>query len=239
MRWQRYHFELKETIVTFLCREQYVEAGKKALHNARSLLERYIEKNPIFRTTHAPYQPEDEAPAIVQRMCIECEKVGVGPMASVAGALAYESLMAILQAGAAEAIVDNGGDIALSICQPVKVGIFAGNASINEIAFEVEPRETPFGICTSSGTVGPSFSYGKADAAVIVSSNVFLADAAATALGNRIKEEKDLESSFDFLKKLTEIEGALAIMNDKIGMYGTLPKLIRSHVNMDLITKGK
>ena len=239
MRWQRHHFELKETIVTFLCREQYVEAGKKALYNSRSLLERYIEKNPLFRTTHAPYQPEDEAPDIVQRMCIESEKVGVGPMASVAGALAYEGLMAILQAGADEAVVGNGGDIALSIRQPVRVGIFAGNASINELAFEVEPRETPFGICTSSGTVGPSFSYGKADAAVIISSNILLADAAATALGNRIKEEKDLKSSFDFLKKLPEIEGALALINDKIGMFGTLPKLIRSHIDTDLITKGK
>lgn len=239
MRYQRTHFELKETIVTFLCRERYVEAGRKALQDARSILEHYIEKNPLFQTTHESYQPEADAPDMIQRMCRESEKVGIGPMATVAGALALESLTAILRAGAEEAIVDNGGDIALFIREPVKVGIFAGNASLKELAFEVEPRETVFGICTSSGTVGPSHSYGRADAAVIISLNVLLADAAATALGNRIQKGKDLKSAFDFLKKERDIEGALAIIDDKIGMFGTLPKLTRSHIDTDLITKGR
>ncbi|MBN2030098.1 UPF0280 family protein [bacterium] len=239
MRWQRHHFELKETIVTLLCKAQYLSAGEQALHAARTLLEQYIDKYPLFATTHAPYHPQKDAPEIVQRMCRESEKVGVGPMAAVAGALALESLTAILRAGADEAIVDNGGDIALFIREPVKMGIFAGNASLKELAFEVEPRKTVFGICTSSGTVGPSHSYGKSDAAVIISPNILLADAAATALGNRIKEEKDLKAAFDFLKKEEEIEGALAIIHDRIGMFGTLPKLIRSHIDTDLITKGR
>ncbi len=239
MRWQRIHFELKETIVTFLCREQYVKAGEKALHNARSILEHYTERNPLFRTTHEPYQPEEEAPDLIQRMCRESKKIGIGPMSTVAGTLALKSLTAILQAGAEEAIVDNGGDIALFIREPVNVGIFAGNASLQDLAFEVEARKTIFGICTSSGTVGPSYSYGKVDAAVIVSPNVLLADAAATALGNRIREKKDLKSAFDFLTKQGEIEGALAIIKDKVGMFGTLPKLIHSHIDTDLITKGR
>ncbi len=239
MRWQRHHFESKETIVTLLCKAEYLSAGKHALHTARSVLEQYIGKHPLFRTTHAPYHPDTDAPEIIQKMCTESEKIGVGPMATVAGTLALEALTAILQAGAEEAVVDNGGDIAFFIREPVQVGIFAGNASLKELAFEVEPQKTVFGICTSSGTVGPSHSDGKADAAVIISPNILLADAAATALGNRIKEKKDLKEAFDFLKNVKEIEGALAIIHDQIGMFGTLPKLIRSHIDTDLITRGR
>ena len=41
------------------------------------------------------------------------------------------------------------------------------------------------------------------------------------------------------MEEQEEIEGALAIIHDKIGMFGKLPKLIRSHIDTDLITKGR
>jgi len=172
-------------------------------------------------------------------MCEEGRKVGVGPMATVAGALAQESLMAILDAGADEAVVDNGGDIAFFIRKPIRVGIYTGNTFIRELAFEVEPRDRPFGICTSSGTVGHSFSFGKSDAATVISSNVVFADAAATALGNRVREESDLESCFDVFKGLPEIEGAMVVLKNKVALWGTLPRLVRSQFNVDLITRGE
>jgi len=238
MRWERYHFEKEESIITFLCKSQYVESGQKSLLNSRKILESYIRENPEFATTHLPYHASKDAPELIRLMCREAEKVGVGPMAAVAGALAQESLKAILDAGAEEAVVDNGGDIALFILEPVSIGIFAGDSPINQLAFEVVSRNKPFGICTSSGTVGHSFSYGRADAAVVVSSNVILADVAATALGNRVKEEKDLDRCFTFLKNVPDIEGALVIYHDKIALWGELPELVKSRVDVNLVTKG-
>ena len=239
MRWKRHHFEKEESVVTFLCKDQYVASGQEALLGSRKILEDYIQENPEFETTHLPYHASKDAPELIRLMCREAGKVGVGPMAAVAGALAQESLKALLDAGAEEGVVDNGGDIALFIRKPVNIGIFAGNSPISELAFEVTPRSKPFGICTSSGTVGHSFSYGRADAAVVVSSNVVLADAAATALGNRVTKEKDINRCFGFLEGLPEIEGALVIYHDRIALWGKLPKLIKSRVDVNLITKGE
>ena len=93
------------------------------------------------------------------------------------------------------------------------------------------------GICTSSGTIGHSFSYGNADAAVVISQNPILADAAATALGNRIQNKEDLDTCFHFLEDIDEIEGALVIFRDKIALWGELPKLVQAEMNTKLVTR--
>jgi ApbE superfamily uncharacterized protein (UPF0280 family) len=238
-RWKRHHFESQESIVTFLCAGTYVKAGQEEIVKQRRVLESYIRNVPEFRSTHVPFHPEDDAPDLIRHMAVQSEKAGVGPMASVAGTLASEALNAMLRAGARETIVDNGGDMALFIRQPVRVGLFAGYDFLNELAMELEPRDEPFGICTSSGVVGPSHSYGKANAAMVISSNITLADAAATALGNRIRKMEDLETCFDFLEPIPEIEGALAVIQDRIALWGSLPGLVRSPVDTDLITRGR
>ncbi len=236
---ERHHFEHKDTIVTFLCERRHLNAGIRSLLHSRNVLETYIQNHPGFQDTHVPYSLCEKTPDPVQSMILETAKVGVGPMASVAGAFAETALRAMADAGAEQAVVDNGGDIAFLIREPVRVGIYAGRSSIRNLAMDVRPREGVFGICTSSGTVGPSFSYGLADAAVVVSKNVVLADAAATALGNRVREDVDLSTCFDFMNTLPEIEGALVVFRDKIALWGVLPRLIRTEVNLDLITKGK
>ena len=150
-RWKRHHFESQETIVTFLCAGTYLKAGQEEIVKQRRVLESYIRNVPEFRTTHAPFYPADGAPAVIRHMSGQSGKAGVGPMASVAGTLASEALNAMRKAGAREAIVDNGGDMALFIRESVRVGLFAGYDSLYELAIEVEPRDEPFGICTSSG----------------------------------------------------------------------------------------
>jgi len=239
MRWIRHHFEQQETIVTLLCKKACIEKGEQALLSCRRELEKYIQTDPEFAMSHEPYSPNADAPQLVKNMSREATKVNVGPMATVAGTFAQECLAAMLVAGAEEAVVDNGGDIALSIRKPIHIGIYAGTQSVQELAFKVEPREEYFGICTSSESVGHSFSYGKADAAVVISPNILLADAAATALGNRVQDESDLKSCFEFLEDLEEIDGALVVYQDKISLWGNLPQIVRSKVPYDLITKGK
>ncbi len=238
-RWTRFHYEQRETIVTLLCESQYQSVGEETLFQSRHVIENYIEQDSDFRSTHVPHTPRASAPELIRRMCREARKVGIGPMSTVAGGLASLCLKGLLWAGAKEAIIDNGGDIALFVQEPVRVGIYGGITPIRELAFEVEPRDEPLGICTSSGVIGPSHSYGKAHAAVVVSSNLFLADAAATALGNRVLSSNDLETCFDFLEELPEIEGALVLLDDQVAMWGDLPSLVRSSVDEKLITKGE
>jgi ApbE superfamily uncharacterized protein (UPF0280 family) len=159
-------------------------------------------------------------------------------MAAVAGTIAEVAVEAMARAGAKYALVDNGGDIALINDETVTVGIYAGGSPVKGLALEIPPRDRILGICTSSGTVGPSISFGNADAALVISDNVALADAAATALGNRITDTESLAMAFDFFKKVPGVIGALGIIGDKMATYGKLPKIVKARVDYEKITKG-
>ena len=90
----------------------------------------------------------------------------------------------------------------------------------------IRPEETPLGICTSSGTVGHSLSFGKADAVCILSRSAALADAAATAVGNIIQEKKDIELGLERGKEIEGVLGTLIIVGEKMGVWGNI-KLIQ------------
>jgi ApbE superfamily uncharacterized protein (UPF0280 family) len=80
----------------------------------------------------------------------------------------------------------------------------------------------PMAVCTSSGTVGPSLSFGKADAAVVVSYDACLADACATRLGNEIKSARDIEKALELIYNIKGVIGALAVAGDTFGAIGGL-----------------
>ncbi len=101
--------------------------------------------------------------------------------------------------------------------------MYAGDSPLNgKIALKIYPEKTPLGICTSSGTVGHALSFGKADAAVVISKDAFLADAVATAVGNRVKSVSDIEKAMEFASKIEGIEGVLVIIGDSIGAWGDI-----------------
>ena len=107
--------------------------------------------------------------------------------------------------------------------EPVKVGIFAGKSPLSKkVAILVEPGETPLGVCTSSATVGPALSLGRADAAVALSSSAALADAAATALANRVQDCTDLEEAIAFARCLEGLLGAVIICDDRLAAWGAV-----------------
>ena len=232
-------YQIRQTIVTVIADEPYHAVCLESIKESRAALEQFIARDPYFRATFEPYGCPADAPLIVKRMCAASARVGVGPMAAVAGAIAEAAVEAMARAGARHALVDNGGDIALLNEETALVGIYAGASPFKDLALEVPPRDRILGICTSSGTVGPSISLGNADAALIVSDDVALADAAATALGNRITDESSLATAFDFLRDIPEITGAIGIVGGRMATYGKLPKIIRAKVEYDLITKGE
>jgi hypothetical protein len=231
-------YQIKETIVTVTADEAYHSACIDSILRSRADLERYILEDPFFKLTFEPYHCRPGAPEVVVRMVKATAQAGVGPMAAVAGTIAWLALEDMVKAGARYGIIDNGGDIALINDRPVVVGIYAGESPIKGLGLEIEPRDAILGICTSSGTVGPSISLGNADAALIVSEDVSLADAAATALGNRIIDKESLVSAFDFLHEIQGVTGAIGIIGDRMATYGTLPRIVRANVEYDKITKG-
>ena len=141
-------------------------------------------------------------------------------MASVAGAI-NEFVGTELLAFAPEVIIENGGDIFLKSLRKRIIGIYAGKSPLTgKIGLEINGEDTPLGICTSSGTVGHSLSYGQADAVVVLSNSSALADAAATAIGNLIKQPDDIPSGIEFAKGIEELKGLLIIIDDKMGLWG-------------------
>ncbi len=77
-------------------------------------------------------------------------------------------------------------------------------------------------MCTSSGTVGHSLSFGRADAACVVARSCALADAAATALGNRIHTAGDLAAGIEFGRTIPGVLGLLAIIGERMAAWGEL-----------------
>ncbi|MDD2665956.1 MAG: UPF0280 family protein [Methanocellales archaeon] len=230
----RTRFQLKETLVTITADEKYIELAKEVIREHRGHLERYILSDPFFQVTLEPYQAPKNVPEVVKRMCDAGNAAGVGPMAAVAGTLAELTVEAMMQKGAKHVIVDNGGDIALVNEIPVNVGIYTGESPIKDLALQIEPRDSMIGICTSSGRVGHSISFGNSDAVTVVSSSAALADATATALGNKITSKKDLDTSFEGIKN---IDGALIIYGDSMAKWGKLPKIVKMSVGPELITR--
>lgn len=188
----------------------------------RQKLEAYIATDPGFAASLEPYLVPADAPDIAREMTRAGNIAGVGPMAAVAGAFA-QFLGTELLKYSQEVIVENGGDIFLKVSEPVLVGIFAGSSPLSgKIALSIDPGKTPLGICTSSGTLGPSFSRGNADAAVVIAVSTPLADAAATAIGNLVQSEEDLERALNVAHTIEGLSGALLICGEKFAAWGDI-----------------
>jgi uncharacterized protein len=99
----------------------------------------------------------------------------------------------------------------------------------------VPPQDSVLGICTSSASVGPSISFGVADAVTIFSRNVALADAWATAVCNQIRP--DDHSVLDQINP-NDVRGVFAIMGDQHVTWGMLPPIVRADVDERLISAG-
>jgi len=212
----------KETDLYIAASKNLTEETRRLLVNLRAGLDNYIKGHNDFISSLKPLKVPGNAPDIIKEMALAAEKAGVGPMAAVAGAIA-EHIGRELSALSEEVIVENGGDIYIKSLMERKVAIYAGNSPLSEkIALLVKAEDTPLGICTSSGTVGHSLSLGRADAAVVVSKSVALADAVATATCNRIKKIGDIQKSLDYACSISGVLGAIIIKGDKMGLRGEI-----------------
>lgn len=196
--------------------------AQQMVSNFRGQIENYIYSNPLFKSTLLPYSQDDKATEIIKSMIYTTALCGVGPMAAVAGAIA-EFVGKELLNYSPEVIVENGGDIFIKSNKVRKVSIFAGSSTFSQrIILKIGAQENCIGVCTSSGTVGPSISFGKADAVTVISNSVLLADAAATAVGNIIKTKEDIDKGLSYAQKIKGVKGVVIIKDDKMGLWGDI-----------------
>jgi ApbE superfamily uncharacterized protein (UPF0280 family) len=142
-------------------------------------------------------------------------------MAAVAGALA-EAVGRDLQSASKEVVVENGGDIFLTGRREYRLAIFAGSSSLSGRVGLKLVRSRPFccGVCTSSGRVGHSLSFGRADAVTIIGDDCALADAVATAMANRVQQKSDLALVIEKALAVDGVTGAVAIYEDGLAAGG-------------------
>ena len=189
-------FTHREAVFRICCAKS--DAVKAEILRQRDILEDYIKQHPAFRHALEPIALRRDAPEVAQRMAHAADLVGVGPMAAVAGAMAQLAARAGLDAGAPEAIVENGGDIYLQTLDSVTIGLYPGTAELtDQLAFSLQGADTPLAICSSSGRMGPSMSRGVCDLATVVAQDAALADAAATQAANLVRTVEDVNPALE------------------------------------------
>lgn len=213
---------VKETDLLVSAERDLQQEATSAVWKYRHLLEWYIAKDPGFKDSLAPYRVDPMAPQIVKEMAEAAAKVGVGPMAAVAGAIS-ECVGRELSSISPQIILENGGDIFLMTRMERIASIFTESPLLPSfIDFRIRPEKTPLGIGTSSGKEGPSLSLGRADAVMVVSPSAALADAAATAAGNLVRSKKDIRKALDFLRGIPRVTGGAVLVDGEIGLWGDL-----------------
>jgi len=186
-------------------------------------VENYINKDRRFLTALKPLEVELNAPLIIKEMAEQSKKANVGPMATVAGAVAEFLGRDLLKKGYKDVIIENGGDIFLKTRKIYRIGIYAGKSKLwNKLSLRIKPKDTPIGVCTSSGTIGHSLSFGSADSVIILSKNTALADAVATATGNKVSSKEDLQSAIDFAKSIKGVLGIAIIIKNNLISWGNI-----------------
>lgn len=211
--------------------EHAIDAAISAALEARRCVEKFIFRYPEFRYSLEPLDLNAEGcPRVIGLMLKAGQLADVGPFAAVAGAISQVAAGAAASAGAKNILVENGGDISIIGDREFRVGIYAGGAKVSGgIGFLIRGEELPIGICTSSGTVGHSMSFGCADAVAVTAREASIADAAATSIANAVEGDDakaSINRGLDRANTIPEIRGCLIAREDHVGTFGKLPKLI-------------
>ncbi len=233
-RFYRYHHHLQRGLASFEVKHRETDLWIRASRvlkaeamemvlTCRHQLEQYIDTHPDFLDSLVPLPYDPFAPPLVAQMMAAARAASVGPMASVAGAIA-EAVAVSLKPLSSTIIVENGGDCYMDLAEDITVGIWAGADSPFswKIGLRLTADRFPLSICTSSGTIGHSLSFGKADAVAAVAKDGALSDAAATALGNLVKTPYDIPLALERASSIPGLDGVVVAIRDKMGAWGNV-----------------
>ncbi|HNU92390.1 MAG TPA: UPF0280 family protein [Spirochaetota bacterium] len=219
-RWTSFRVRVETSDIYARANGDYSELLQRLVGEARDAIRSQIARQEAFLTSFDPVPRMEAAHPAVEAMYRASEAADVGPMAAVAGAIAEYAGRALLERSA-EVLVENGGDIWLSARGPVVLAVYAGGSRFTGgLGLRIAPERTPAGICTSSGRVGPSFSFGRADAATVIADDAALADAVATGAANRVRHEDDFEAAASYAMAVPGVRGVLIVLGDRLVAQG-------------------
>lgn len=206
----------------FICAEADLSGpAEELLADVRRDLEDYIAAHPRFGTSYAPVDVEEDAPAIVRQMASAAQRANVGPMAAVAGAVA-EHVANGLAERSPNVIVENGGDVYIGGGRERVVALWADRPGVDLIGLKIPAELQPVAVCTSSAKVGPSVSFGSADAVTALAHDGALADAVVTALANTVHTADDVPRAVEAAKRVPGILGVLVTIDGHVGAWGSI-----------------
>lgn len=194
--------------------------AERLVRKCRGEIEDYIEKHPRFLKTLIPMERDPSAPGIVKSMIEAAAMTGVGPMASVAGAIADYVGRGLSRSGR-DVIVENGGDIFIRSSVERQVLLLAETSELPAVRLALPPCPEPIGLCTSSGTLGHSLSFGRADAVTVLWSSASFADAAATAIANVVRDQGDIKKGIRRAQEIG-VDGVVILVEGHIGAWGKI-----------------
>lgn len=212
------------------CAAQAASLARELVLEARTRIAAWMQLDPAFGPSLIPHAVPDHAPKIVRRMARAGSIMGVGPMAAVAGAVAEHTARGLV-ALSPDCLVENGGDSMLFSTKERLVGLLSDPSGRALLGLRLEAGAFPLSICASSGRFGHSLSFGVGDLAVARAKDACLADAAATALCNRLRGPGDAAKCADYAASfknadLGGLEGVFLQCCGEIAIWG----------NMELVT---
>lgn len=201
-------------------RQKMVHSAGDELLRLRKAVLNYSAGDPLFAGSLEPVAGKERVPPEIHTMLQCARQTRTGPMSSVAGLFAGQvGNRLIREYGLDEIVVENGGDLFIRNRSDLTTLIHAGSSALSDrVALILTPGT--WGVCTSSGTVGHSLSFGCADAVTVITESAPLADAWATALANRVTGAGKIEQVLEMVNGIPGILGCSIVVADQIGIRG-------------------
>lgn len=218
----KYHVIQGESDLLIFSSQLDLAKVEKYLKNCRDDILRAISQDNNFLTSLTPIDLNSKMPKIVKDMVLATSHYKVGPMAAVAGAIA-QYLGRYIKGMSEEVIIENGGDIYISTKSEKVIKIYSKD-KVYEDKLEIilKPDQKEVALCTSSGKLGHSKSFGNSDAVMIKAEDAILADAAATAFANKLQSKRDIERVLSQAKDDKYIMGIIILIDGNLGVWGDI-----------------
>lgn len=223
---------LDESDLWISCPKKYFAEQEKLpgrvqekLRHTRAAIKSWMRLQPEFGPSLVPLDVHESAPHIIKRMEQAGKAWQVGPMASVAGAVAEEVAREFMHESP-DFIVENGGDIYMASTRGRTVALLPDPANGARIGLKINAGLFPLSVCSSSSTIGHSLSFGNGELVTVLAQNACMADAAATSLCNRLKNPRDLEGIIKEAENSPEILGIFAQCGSRMGLWGDIELVV-------------
>lgn len=205
------------------CAEDLEAIALRRVNDVRAQIRAWMLLHPQFAASMLPVPVPDSAPEVIRRMGAASALMNVGPMATVAGAVAAFVADELVRF-TPDCLVENGGDSMLYSTRERVVGLLSDPENGAAFGLRLKPGDFPLSLCASSSFIGHSFSFGRGELAVVRSRDAFVADAAATAFCNMLQEPDDAGRVAEYAAGFAGVgvDGVFLQCGNSIGVWGNM-----------------